>query len=186
MKLNSKSALSTAAMLFAAGVALSSAAWAGAGPKGHGHDDGAKKHDDMGKMMKGDHGHSEETAYGKPGDPKQPSRIVEIKMQEGDGNMSFAPALINVKKGEQIRFKLENVGELDHEIVIATLAENMEHAKAMAKHPGMEHADANAKRLAPKAKGEILWKFTKSGEFDMSCLIPGHREAGMTGKVIVK
>ena len=56
----------------------------------------------------------------------------------------------------------------------------------MAKNPDMEHDDPNAKRLAPKKTGEIVWKFTKAGEFDFSCLIPGHREAGMFGKIVVK
>ena len=51
----------------------------------------------------------------------------------------------------------------------------------MQKNPDMEHDDPNAKRLAPKKAGEIVWAFTKPGEFDFSCLIPGHREAGMTG-----
>ena len=56
----------------------------------------------------------------------------------------------------------------------------------MQKNPDMEHDDPNAKRLAPKKTGEIVWAFTKPGEFDFSCLIPGHREAGMTGKIVVK
>ncbi|MBN9438103.1 plastocyanin/azurin family copper-binding protein, partial [Bosea sp. (in: a-proteobacteria)] len=77
-------------------------------------------------------------------------------------------------------------GELDHELVVATLEENLKHAIEMQKNPDMEHDDPNAKRLAPKKNGEILWQFTKAGEFDFSCLIPGHREAGMTGKIIVK
>jgi uncharacterized cupredoxin-like copper-binding protein len=50
----------------------------------------------------------------------------------------------------------------------------------------MEHDDPNAKNLEPKAKSEILWRFSKRGTFEYSCLIPGHREAGMTGKVTVK
>ena len=141
---------------------------AGAGKKGHSH------------------AHDEETAYGRPGDPKKKSRIVEIVMKEGEGTMSFEPALVSVKKGEQIRFKLKNVGALDHEIVIATLEENLKHAKEMERFPEMEHVDPNAKRLKPNESGEIIWHFTKAGKFDMSCLIPGHREAGMTGNVIVK
>ena len=56
----------------------------------------------------------------------------------------------------------------------------------MKKDPGMEHDDPNGKRLAPKTTSEIVWKFTKAGEFDYSCLIPGHREAGMIGMVVVK
>jgi uncharacterized cupredoxin-like copper-binding protein len=50
----------------------------------------------------------------------------------------------------------------------------------------MEHDDPNGKRLAPGASDEILWKFSKAGTFDFSCLIPGHREAGMSGSVAVK
>jgi uncharacterized cupredoxin-like copper-binding protein len=50
----------------------------------------------------------------------------------------------------------------------------------------MEHADPNGIRLAPKKGGEIVWKFTKRGTFEYSCLIPGHRQAGMIGAVVVK
>ena len=134
----------------------------------------------------GGHGHAAETAYGKPGDPKKPARVVNVVMREADGKMLFTPDRIEVRRGEQVKFMLRNNGEIDHEIVIATLEENLKHAIEMQKNPDMEHDDPNAKRLAPKKTGEIVWHFTKAGEFDFSCLIPGHREAGMTGKVIVK
>ena len=107
-------------------------------------------------------------------------------MTESDGKMQFIPNRIEVRKGEQVKFALRNNGELDHEIILATLDMNMAHAKEMAKNPDMEHDDPNAKRLQPKKTGEMIWKFTKAGEFDFSCLIPGHREAGMTGTVIVR
>lgn len=132
------------------------------------------------------HGHGDETAYGKPGDPKKPARPVQIVMSEKDGKMSFIPDRIEIRRGEQVKFSLRNNGELDHELVLATLEENLKHAVEMQKNPDMEHDDPNAKRLAPKKTGEIVWAFTKAGEFDFSCLIPGHREAGMTGKIIVK
>jgi uncharacterized cupredoxin-like copper-binding protein len=132
------------------------------------------------------HSHGEETAYGMPGDPKKPARIVQITMREADGKMLFVPDRIEVRRGEQIRFLLRNNGEVDHEFVVATLEENLKHLEEMKKNPDMEHDDPNAKRLAPKKTGEIIWRFTKAGEFDFSCLIPGHREAGMFGKVIVK
>jgi uncharacterized cupredoxin-like copper-binding protein len=134
----------------------------------------------------GGHGHGAETAYGKPGDPKKPARVVNVVMREADGRMLFTPDRLEVRRGEQVRFMLRNNGELDHEMVLATLEENLKHAVEMQKNPDMEHDDPNAKRLAPKKSGEIVWQFTKTGEFDFSCLIPGHRKAGMTGKVIVK
>jgi len=132
------------------------------------------------------HGHGDETAYGKAGDPKKPARIVQVVMSERDGKMAFIPDRLEIRRGEQIRFQLRNNGDLDHELVLATLEENLKHAVEMQKNPDMEHDDPNAKRLAPKKTGEIVWAFTKAGEFDFSCLIPGHREAGMTGKIIVK
>jgi len=134
----------------------------------------------------GGHSHGDETAYGKPGDPKKPARTVQVVMSERDGKMAFIPDRVEVRRGEQVRFQLRNNGELDHELVLATLEENLKHAVEMQKNPDMEHDDPNAKRLAPKKTGEIVWAFTKAGEFDFSCLIPGHREAGMTGKIIVK
>jgi hypothetical protein len=36
--------------------------------------------------------------------------------------------------------------------------------------------EPNGLRLARKQSGEILWKFTKAGTFEYSCLIPDHRE----------
>jgi uncharacterized cupredoxin-like copper-binding protein len=70
--------------------------------------------------------------------------------------------------------------------VLATVAENQKHAALMKKFPEMEHDDPNAKRVAVFDQRELLWKFTTAGEFEFACLIPGHYEAGMHGKAIVK
>lgn len=131
------------------------------------------------------HGHAAYSA-GEPGNPKRPARIVQVTMRETDGKMMFVPDRVEVKRGEQIRFVLRNNGALDHEFVLATAAENVKHAEEMKKNPEMEHDDPNAKRLAPAKAGEVVWKFTKPGTFEFGCLIPGHREAGMIGTVIVK
>jgi uncharacterized cupredoxin-like copper-binding protein len=131
------------------------------------------------------HGHAQFSA-GEPGDPRRPARVIQVTMQEGAGKMMFVPHRVEVKRGEQIRFVLTNAGELDHEFILATTEENLKHAKEMEKHPEMEHDDPNAKRVAPKKKSEVLWRFTKRGTFEFGCLIPGHRDAGMTGTVIVK
>ncbi|WP_137042678.1 plastocyanin/azurin family copper-binding protein [Pseudolabrys sp. FHR47] len=131
------------------------------------------------------HSHAAFSA-GKPGNPKKPARTVVITMKEGDGKMIFNHNHVEVKRGEQIKFVLENHGELEHEFVLATPKENDKHALLMQKFPDMEHDDPNAKRVATKKSGELLWQFTKAGTFEFACLIPGHREAGMHGKVVVK
>jgi uncharacterized cupredoxin-like copper-binding protein len=33
--------------------------------------------------------------------------------------------------------------------------------------------------------GEIIWNFNKAGDFDFACLIAGHYQAGMVGKIKV-
>jgi uncharacterized cupredoxin-like copper-binding protein len=123
---------------------------------------------------------------GEPGDPKKPARMVKVAMIEQGKKMLFEPSVIQVHKGEQIRFVLDNDGTESHEFVLATPAENRKHAEEMKRYPDMEHDDPNARRLTPYTSGELVWKFTKSGEFEYACLIPGHLEAGMLGKIIVK
>ena len=123
---------------------------------------------------------------GAPGDPKKPARVVLVTMKDGDGKMTFIPDKVEIKRGEQVRFILTNVGELEHEFVLASTEENLKHAEEMKKNPDMEHDDPNARRVKPKKKDEIVWRFTKAGQFEYGCLIPGHREAGMTGTINVK
>jgi uncharacterized cupredoxin-like copper-binding protein len=132
------------------------------------------------------HGGHEHFAAGDPGDPKKPFRIVKITMLEDGKKMLFEPAVVEARLGEQVRFEIFNEGSWDHEFMLATEADNRKHAELMKKFPDMEHDDPNAVRLSPLASGAILWKFTKRGTFEYACLIPGHREAGMHGTVIVK
>ena len=153
--------------ILVAAALIPNVALAGAGPKGHSHA-------------------PSEFSAGEPGDPKKPARIIQVTMNEGDGKMMYIPDRVEIKRGEQVKFMLRNNGELDHEFILATTAENLKHGEAMKKNPDMEHDDPNGKRLAPKKTDEIVWKFTQAGEFEYSCLIPGHREAGMVGTIVVK
>jgi uncharacterized cupredoxin-like copper-binding protein len=128
----------------------------------------------------------EHFSAGEPGDPGKLSRTVKMTMLEEGKRMLFEPAIVEVRLGEQIRFVIYNEGTWNHEFVLATEPDNRKHAELMKKFPDMEHNDPNAIRLSPFSSGGIFWKFTKPGEFEYACLIPGHLEAGMHGKVIVK
>jgi uncharacterized cupredoxin-like copper-binding protein len=137
----------------------------------------------------GEAGHTHKTfAAGEPGDPKKPIvRTVEVTMQEADhAKMLFNPDRIEVKRGEQVKFVLKNVGKVDHEFMLDSVANNAKHKVAMEQNPDMEHDDPNGKRLAPNGSSEVVWRFTKAGTFEFACLIPGHYEAGMKGTIVVK
>src|SRR5262249_648748 len=125
-------------------------------------------------------------AFGEQGDPKKPSRAVHVVMREDGNMMLYLPATIEVKKGEQIRFVIDNEGLFNHEFVLGTEEGIHAHAAEMKKHPDMQHHDAHSLQVGVYDRGELLWRFTKAGHFVYACLIPGHLERGMRGTVVVK
>ena len=138
-------------------------------------------------LASGNHegGHGESLA-GEPGKKSKVTKTVQVTMKESDdGKMLYMPASVEVKEGQTVRFAIRNAGETDHEFVLDTHEEIMEHKKVMEKFPEMEHDDPNSVRLAPGKSGEIVWKFSKSGTLKFACLIPGHYEAGMHGDLTV-
>lgn len=131
-------------------------------------------------------GHDGAMAAGQPGKKSEITRVIKVTMTETeDGAMVFSPWQFKIKKGETIHFAIANKGETDHEFVLDDHKGMEEHKVLMEKFPEMEHADPNSIRLEPGAKGEIIWKFSTSGEFKFACLIPGHIEAGMHGPILV-
>lgn len=125
----------------------------------------------------------EERAFGREGDPKKVSRTIKVDMSDA---FRFTPSDVVIKRGETVRFVISNSGKQLHEMVLGTPQELQQHAELMKKFPNMEHADANMAHVKPGAKGDIVWQFNKAGEYQFACLIPGHFEAGMVGKVTVK
>ena len=41
----------------------------------------------------------------------------------------------------------------------------------MKNNPEMRHDDPNARRVGPNQTSQIVWKFTKAGEFEFACLM---------------
>jgi uncharacterized cupredoxin-like copper-binding protein len=130
-----------------------------------------------------DAGSVEETPFGRQGDPKKVGRTIRVDMVD---TMRFVPGDIHVRRGETVRFVARNRGRVLHEMVLGTPAELEKHAQEMRKFPEMEHDEAYMTHVKPGANGEIVWQFTRAGAFRLACLIPGHFEAGMVGKVTVK
>ena len=129
-----------------------------------------------------DYAKAEETAFGRSANPKTAKRTIKVAMSD---QLRFSPAEITVKRGEVVRFAVANDGKLMHEMVLGTMDDLKKHAELMRKFPEMEHDEPYMAHVAPGKSGEMGWQFTKAGEFYYGCLVPGHLEAGMTGKIIV-
>ena len=140
---------------------------------------------------------------GEKGDPNKIDRIVNIKMYDN----YYEPNLVKIKKGETIKFIVENLGEMVHEYNIGTKEMHIKHQPEMQKLVDHEillvdkidrvkmkkmskmdhslgHSHSNSIMLEPKTSGEIIWKFSKDINLEMACNIPGHYESGMFGKLI--
>jgi uncharacterized cupredoxin-like copper-binding protein len=127
-------------------------------------------------------GAREQKDWGIAGDSRAARRTVAIRMTD---DMRFLPDRVDVRRGETLRFVLRNDGRLLHEFVLGTRKELDEHAALMLKHPGMEHDEPWMVHVGPGRTGEIVWTFNRAGNFEFACLIAGHYQAGMRGRVDV-
>ena len=152
---------------------LLAAALAGFGPAAAHGDDHART---AGAVSK------EQKDWGIAGDARAVKRTVSLTMTD---TMRFTPDRIEVREGETIRIVLKNDGKLLHEFVLGTKKELDEHAALMVRFPTMQHDEPYMAHVAPGRKGAIVWTFNRAGEFDFACLIAGHYQAGMAGKVRV-
>lgn len=124
----------------------------------------------------------EQKAWGIAAEAKAATRTIEIAMTD---NMRFSPDRIEVRQGEVVKFVIQNKGKMLHEMVIGTKPVLDEHAALMVKFPTMEHEEPYMTHVAAGKTGEMVWNFNRAGEFDYACLIAGHFQAGMVGKVLV-
>ena len=143
----------------------------------------APAHEKSGDKSKPSQVKKEQKPWGIAGEPKAVKRTVEITMSDA---MRFTPDVVEVKQGETVRFVVKNAGKQLHELVIGTKKELDEHAAMMAKFTGMEHDEPYMAHVGPGKKGELVWHFNRAGDFDFACLIAGHYQAGMIGKIKVE
>ena len=139
------------------------------------HGDAAHAKEEMPMRM-------EQKPWGIGGAGKAVTRTISVSMTDA---MRFSPEKIDVKQGDTLKFVLRNNGKLLHEFVIGTKKDLDDHAALMVKFPNMEHDEPYMAHVQPGATGTIIWTFNKAGSFDFACLIAGHYQSGMVGKITV-
>ena len=124
----------------------------------------------------------EQKPWGIAADAKAAKRTIELRMLD---TMRFVPDRLEVRQGETVRLRIRNGGAMLHEFVLGTKQELDEHAALMVKFPDMEHDEPYMAHVPPGQTGEIVWTFNRAGTFDFACLIAGHYQAGMAGRIQV-
>lgn len=89
--------------------------------------------------------------------------VVTITTQE----MQFSVNSLTVKAGQPITLVLENAGALEHSLFIDELGVAIAH-------------------IQPGQRGEATFTPETPGTYAFYCNAPGHRQANMTGQLIVE
>ena len=124
----------------------------------------------------------EQKDWGIAGDAKAVKRTITVVMSD---KMRFTPDSLTFKQGDTVRFIVKNQGKLLHEMVIGTKKELDEHAAMMVKFPKMEHDEPYMAHVAAGKSQELIWTFNRAGNFEFACLMVGHYQANMVGKITV-
>ena len=142
---------------------------------------------------------------GSKGNETDITRVIKVVMYDN----YYEPSSFQIKKGETVKFEVENAGMLVHEFNIANKMMHMKHQPEMVKmaengillafsidkekmkkmakmDKSMGHSHSNSVLLEPKQKGSIIWKFDNAVNIEVACNVPGHYQAGMIAKVNIK
>ena len=142
---------------------------------------------------------------GSKGDETDVTRVIKVVMYDN----YYEPNSFWIKKGETVKFEVENAGMLVHEFNIANKMMHMKHQPEMTKmaengillafsidkekmkkmakiDKSMGHSHSNSVLLEPNEKGDIVWKFENAVNIEIACNVPGHYQIGMIAKVDIK
>ena len=148
---------------------------------GHGHEQTSSEIHNSGDHHGGGHGKS---AVGAPGKPQAVTRTLSVDLLDSM-RFDFDQPLA-LKRGDVVRFIVTNKGRIRHEFSIGNQAEQDAHRVIMRGMPDMVHDDPNAVTVDPGQTKTLLWRFDGKDDVVFACNIPGHSEAGMVTKTMLK
>ena len=140
-----------------------------------------------GDHIDGENGH----AAAVNGEAHADTDLVEVTLVAIEGReWGFAPSVLELPVGRRVRLTLINPGDAEHDVEIARLpaehieapAESNDHSRLAG---GYHDESVVATHAMPGGTATVLFTPTEPGEYEFACTIPGHREAGMIGKLVV-
>lgn len=114
---------------------------------------------------------------------------LEVTLQTAE--FRFDPSSVEVAAGQQVTITMENVGTVEHDFVIQEIPVEQSAAGSEPATPGhtmdeMEVEPAVHMGAMAGMSDSVSFVPTKPGSYEFFCAIPGHKEAGMVGTLIVR
>ena len=135
-------------------------------------------------MVMGDADHeAEENAYLEVA-PKD--TLFQVEMT----SFAFTPNVLEVNAGDVIELAVQNVEPLLHDFTIDEVAADV-HISYLGGTGEHAHVDPDREAdihfaLSEEGTGVVHVKVSEPGEYVFYCSVPGHREGGMEGTLIVR
>ena len=117
--------------------------------------------------------------------------LLEITLDAVEGRpWRFEPSVVEVPVGHRVKLTLVNDGLVEHDVeIVGVPANDIEVVGAAEGHErlggGHHEEDVVAAHAEPGTPATVIFTVTEAGEYEFACTIPGHKEAGMVGKLVV-
>ncbi len=106
--------------------------------------------------------------------------------------MTYTPSLLEVTAGVPVELTLINQDSLEHDFSILQIpVESVSAADPMSAEHQMQMGETALEPVLhvaaePGATNRLSFTPTKPGTYEFMCTVPGHKEAGMAGTMVVK
>ncbi|MBT2640198.1 plastocyanin/azurin family copper-binding protein [Bacillus sp. ISL-39] len=122
-----------------------------------------------------------------PTDDKD-EQLNRINIQVNPSNFSYSPSRINLSKNKKVLLTFTNHDSIEHDIVIVKMPTlpntDQENISSHGSHDS--HGDGLHLHANPHEEGNISFTPTETGTYEFYCSLPGHRENGMVGIIVVE
>lgn len=108
---------------------------------------------------------------------------LELNLIVHTTKFSYTPSNITIKKGHLVTLTFKNTDAIEHDIEIRNFPYEIQNT-----FEHMNHSSSNLDfHIHAPANSEKTVKFTpiKSGIYEFYCSVPGHKEKGMVGRLII-
>ena len=115
---------------------------------------------------------------------RQPATEITISLGSSTDELKFFPNFLEFKSGKRYKLVLKNPSPQKHYFTSKDFADVSWTQKVEAGNVEIKGA-IDELELKPGAEAEWVFVPMKSGTYNLRCTIPGHTEAGMTGKIAI-
>lgn len=108
---------------------------------------------------------------------------LQLNLSINTTKYSYTPSNVTIRKGQLVILTLKNTDTIEHDIEIRNFPYEIQNT---VEH--MNHSSSNLDlHIHAPANSEKTLKFTpiKSGFYEFFCSLPGHKEKGMVGRLII-